>query len=148
MPDSFDGLSDAEVQVRRERGEANRVLEPTSRAGWEIVRANVLTRFNALLGSLFVVILAVGPWQDTLFGGVLVINSLIGIIQELRAKRTLDRLALLSQSKACVVRSGRIIEIPATEIVLDDVLDLTPAIRFWWTASCFQPTAWRWTSPF
>ncbi len=126
MPDSFDGLSDAEVQARRERGEANRVLEPTSRAGWEIVRANVLTRFNALLGSLFVVILAVGPWQDALFGGVLVINSLIGIIQEMRAKRTLERLALLSQSKARVVRSGRILEIPATEIVLDDILDLAP----------------------
>ncbi|MBI3343788.1 MAG: HAD-IC family P-type ATPase [Gammaproteobacteria bacterium] len=126
MPNSFDGLSDAEVQARRERGEANRVLEPVSRAGWEIVRANVLTRFNALLGSLFVVILAVGPWQDALFGGVLVINSLIGIIQELRAKRTLERLALLSQSEARVVRSGRIIEVPATEIVLDDVLDLAP----------------------
>ena len=126
MPNSLDGLSDAEVQARLERGEANRVLEPTSRAGWEIVRANVLTRFNALLGSLFVVILAVGPWQDALFGGVLVINSLIGIIQELRAKRTLDRLALLSQSKARVVRSGRIIEIPALDVVLDDVLDLAP----------------------
>lgn len=126
MPNSLDGLSNAEVQARRERGEANRVLEPTSRSGWEIVRANVLTRFNALLGSLFVVILAVGPWQDALFGGVLVINSLIGIIQELRAKRTLERLALFGQSKARVVRSGRIIEIPASEIVLDDVLDLAP----------------------
>jgi len=126
MPDSFDGLSDAEVQARLARGELNRVSEPASRAGWEIVRANVLTRFNALLGSLFVVVLVVGPWQDALFGGVLVVNSLIGIIQELRAKRALERIALLGQSKACVVRSGQAIEIPAAEIVLDDVLALAP----------------------
>lgn len=126
MSNSLDGLSDTEVRARIERSETNRVSEPMSRAGWEIIRTNVLTRFNALLGSLFVVILGVGQWQDALFGGVLIINSLIGIIQELRAKWTLERLALLSQSKACVVRSGRIIEVQATEIVLDDVLDLAP----------------------
>ena len=76
------------------------MLKPASRDGWEIVRTNTFTRFNALLGLLFAVILLVGPWQDALLGGILVINSLIGIIQELRTKRTLERFTLLSQSKA------------------------------------------------
>jgi cation-transporting ATPase E len=124
MPTEFQGLTDAEVQARIARGDINRVTTPTSRTAIQIVRANVLTRFNALLGSLFVVILLTGPWQDALFGGVLIVNALIGIVQELRAKWTLDRLALVSQPKARVVRAGRIIDIPTAEIVLDDILEL------------------------
>lgn len=73
------GLDDAAVQTRRDRGQVNRFVEPSSRRAWTIVRANVFTRFNALLGSLFALMLVLGPWRDALFGGVLVINSLIGI---------------------------------------------------------------------
>lgn len=115
------GLDEAAVQARRDRGEVNRSVEPTSRGTWAIVRANVFTRFNALLGSLFVLMLVLGPWQDALFGGVLVINALIGIAQELRAKRALDCLAVLSQTRAQVVRSGSTIDVEASDIVLDDV---------------------------
>ncbi|MDA8255240.1 MAG: HAD-IC family P-type ATPase, partial [Betaproteobacteria bacterium] len=126
MPTELHGLTDAEVQVRITRGEVNRAAMPTSRTALEIVRANVLTRFNAILGTLFVVIVTTGPWQDALFGGVFVVNTLIGIVQELRAKWTLDRLALVSQPKIRVVRSGQIVDIPTVEIVLDDILELAP----------------------
>lgn len=118
------GLTEAEIKLRIDRGEVNRFALPTSRSIPEILRANLLTRFNAILVTLAVVILATGPWQDALFGGVLVVNALIGIAQELRAKWALDRLALVSQAKARVLRSGRLAEIPASDIVLDDVVEL------------------------
>ncbi|TAM55915.1 MAG: HAD family hydrolase [Paraburkholderia sp.] len=122
MADLPDGLSLAEVAERRSRGEINRVRRQTSRSLGEIVRANVFTRFNALLGALCAVVLAVGPWQDALFGGVLITNSLIGIVQEWRAKRQLDRLALLHQPHARVRRAGQTIEIPLDDIVKDDLI--------------------------
>ncbi|MHB0974311.1 MAG: HAD-IC family P-type ATPase [Thiobacillus sp.] len=124
MTDEVNGLTDAEVQARIARGEVNRAAMPTSRTTMAIVRANVLTRFNAILGTLFVVILMTGPWQDALFGGVFVLNTLIGIVQELRAKRALDRLALVSQPKARALRAGQVIDIATAEIVLGDVLVL------------------------
>ena len=124
VTDPLSGLDDAAVQARRDRGDVNRFVEPTSRSAWAIVRANVFTRFNALLGSLFALMLVLGPWQDALFGGVLVINALIGMAQELRAKRTLDGLAVLSQTKAQAVRSSRTSEIASSDIVLDDILVL------------------------
>ncbi len=118
------GLSAAEVASRVERGLVNDTGERTSRTFAEIVRANVFTRFNALLGSLFVVILIVGHVQDSLFGIVLVTNALIGIVQEVRAKRTLDHLAVLNAPRARVVRDGAPVEIPVDQVVLDDLLEL------------------------
>src|SRR6266581_8271118 len=96
------GLSSAEVAERRSRGLTNAGGERTSRSVAEILRANILTRFNFILGALLAVILAVGQPQDALFGVVLVTNALIGIEQELRAKLTLDRLAVLSAPKVRV----------------------------------------------
>jgi cation-transporting P-type ATPase E len=90
----------------------------------QILRANVLTRFNAILGVLFVVVLVIGPPQDALFGAVLVVNTVIGVAQELRAKRALDRLAILTAGRARAVRDGAVTEIPLDRIVLDDVLEL------------------------
>ena len=87
------GLSSAQVAERRARGLTDAGGERTSRSVAEILRANILTRFNLILGVLLAVILVVGEPQDALFGIVLVTNALIGIAQELRAKRTLDRLA-------------------------------------------------------
>ena len=100
------GLTSAEVAERIERGQVNRVEDATSRSVEDIIRANVFTRFNAILGSLLVVILIVGPLNDALFGIVLVSNAVIGIVQEVRAKRTLDKLALLSAPQARVLRDG------------------------------------------
>ncbi len=119
-----DGLSAAEVADREQRGLVNRADERTSRSLVEIARANLLTRFNAILGTMFVLILVFGDAQDGLFGFVLVINALIGIVQEWRAKRTLDRLAVLSAPRARVVRDGEVREIDVSDVVLDDLLEI------------------------
>ena len=84
------GLSVAEVAERVARGETNDVPDAPSRTVSEIIRANLFTRFNALIGSLFAVVMVSGAYKDGLFGGVIVANTLIGIVQELRAKHTLD----------------------------------------------------------
>src|SRR6516165_9290416 len=118
------GLSSAEVADRRSRGLANTGAERTSRSLGEILRANILTRFNFILGALLAVILAVGEPQDALFGLVLVANALIGIGQEVRAKRTLDRLAVLSAPRARVVRNGATSEIGVDDVVLGELLDI------------------------
>ncbi|MDA8363625.1 MAG: HAD-IC family P-type ATPase [Gammaproteobacteria bacterium] len=124
VPAGLNGLTDAEVQERIGRGAVNRSALPVSRTVLQIVRANVLTRFNALLGTLCIMILATGPWQDALFGGVLVVNALIGMIQELRAKRALDRLALVNQPVVRVLRVGKRVELGAADIVNDDLFEL------------------------
>ncbi len=120
------GLTEAEVAERVARGQVNDVPAAPSRTVAEIVRSNVFTRFNALLGGMLVVILIVGPIQDALFGGVLIANTLIGIVQELRAKRTLDRLAVLTAPRARAVRTGEVRELPVSAVVLDDILELRP----------------------
>ena len=118
------GLTDQEVRERVASGATNDTGERTSRTIGEIIRANIFTRFNAILGAMLVVILIIGPIQDATFGLILVANAAIGIIQELRAKRTLDQLAVLNAPRARVVRDGNVIEIAVEEVVLDDLLDL------------------------
>lgn len=119
------GLSSAEVAERVAAGQANVVVEKTSRTTADIVRANLVTRFNILLGILLVIVLfVVREPRDALFGIVLVSNAAIGIIQELRAKHTLDRLALLTAPVASVLRDGRQTQIPVNQIVQDDLVAL------------------------
>jgi cation-transporting P-type ATPase E len=118
-------LTRAEVEARVADGRVNRAPPGTGRSLWTIVRANVFTRFNAILGGLLVVILTVGPIQDALFGVVLVTNTGIGIYQEWRAKRTLDRLTLLTTPTVRVARDGERREVAVDEVVTDDVIELT-----------------------
>jgi cation-transporting ATPase E len=118
------GLTDAEVASRVAQGLTNASGERPSRSVAEILRANILTRFNFILGALLVVILVVGQLQDALFGIVLVANALIGIVQELRAKRTLDRLAVLSAPRVRVLRNGAVAEIGVEQLVRDDLVVL------------------------
>ncbi len=120
------GLSAAEVADRVARGLVNDVPEAPTRTYGQIVRANVVTRFNLLLGSLLAVILAVGPIQDALFGIVLVANTLLGIIQEVRAKWTLERLELVNAPRATVLRDHEQRQIEVGEVVLDDLLEVGP----------------------
>ncbi|WP_344524347.1 HAD-IC family P-type ATPase [Streptomyces albiaxialis] len=120
------GLSATEVAERVARGEVNDIPVRSSRSTADIVRANVFTRFNAIIGILFLIILVVGPIQDGLFGFVIVANTGIGIIQELRAKRTLDNLAVIGESRPTVRRDGTSAEIPTGEIVLGDLVELAP----------------------
>ena len=124
MTAALPGLSSSEVAERVARGEVNDVPVRSSRSTTEIVRANVLTRFNAIIGCLFVVIMVVGPLQDGLFGFVIVANTGIGIFQELRAKRTLDSLAVVGEAKPRVRREGRSLELTNGEIVLGDLVEL------------------------
>src|SRR6185503_16987884 len=113
---------------REARGQVNVVPRSNTRTVSQIVRSNVFTRFNALLGAMLAVILVVGPVQDALFGFVLIANAGIGIVQELRAKRTLDRLSVLTAPKAHVVRDGEVQEVSVDRVVLDDVLELAPGM--------------------
>ncbi|MFF7728474.1 HAD-IC family P-type ATPase [Streptomyces sp. NPDC008001] len=126
LPAPHPGLSAAEVAERVARGEVNDVPVRSSRSTAEIVRANVFTRFNAIIGVLFLIILVVGPLQDGLFGFVIVANTAIGIVQELRAKKTLDSLAVIGEARPTVRRDGAPGEIPTSGIVLDDVIELGP----------------------
>ncbi len=119
-----EGLNEAEVRDRTDRGKVNVMKKPVSRSTAGIFKENIFTRFNALLGGLLVIILLVGPIQDALFGIVIIFNTAIGIIQELRAKWTLDRLVIIETPKVRVVRSGEVREIAAEEVVIDDVIEL------------------------
>jgi magnesium-transporting ATPase (P-type) len=119
------GLTEAEARRRLDalgpRGEL-----PTSRSYKSIVRANTLTLFNLILASFLVVILLAGRPADALFAGVLIANTAIGIVQEVRAKRTLDRLALLVAPHARVVRDGATRPVGADEVVSGDLVTLQP----------------------
>jgi cation-transporting ATPase E len=118
------GLTGAEVAERRSQGLTNAGGERTSRSVAHILRANIVTRFNLILGVLLAVILVAGQPQDALFGIVLVTNALIGIGQELRAKVTLDRLAVLSAPRVRVIRDGTQREIAVADLVAGDLVDL------------------------
>lgn len=120
------GLTEAEVADRRRRGLANDVPDTTSRSIGQIVRANVVTYFNFVLGTLAVLILIYGEGNDALFGGVLVANTAIGIVQQVRAKRALDRLALLTNPRARVRRDTVEREVAVRDVVLDDLVVLSP----------------------
>ena len=120
------GLSDAEVAARVAEGKTNDVPNRASRSVADIVRANVLTRINAILGVLFAIVLATGSLINGLFGLLIVANSAIGIIQELRAKKTLVNLAIVSQAKPRVRRRAGTRELPPNDVVLDDVIEIGP----------------------
>ena len=118
------GLTAAQVAQRVSLGQVNKVREQTSRSLAAIVRENVFTLFNAIIVGASVIVLFFGHIQDGIFGGVMVINAVIGIVSELRAKRTLDALAIVDAPRARVVRDSTAQQIPAAEVVLDDVVSL------------------------
>ncbi len=115
------GLTAAEVRERVEAGRTNVTPRPGGHTTWDIIRTNVFTWFNLILGVLFVAVITFGSWKDGLFGAVIVINALIGIVQEMRAKIALDRLSVLTAPAAKVVRDGEDREVPVADVVLDDI---------------------------
>ena len=124
------GLTSGEVAEREADGRVNLVPKDPSRTTGQILRANVLTPVNAIIGTLLVlVVIADGIGPDMLFGGVIIANSLIGTIQELRARAALDRLAVLNTPHAVVVRDGATSEIAVEGVVADDVLVLAPGAQ-------------------
>ncbi|MCP2293456.1 HAD-IC family P-type ATPase [Nocardia amikacinitolerans] len=120
------GLTTAEVEQRRRDGLTNDVPDRASRSVRDIVRANVFTRINAILGVLFILVLSTGSIIDGMFGLLIVANSAVGIIQEIRAKRTLDQLAIVSQARPTVRRDGVAHEVAPKDVVLDDLIELGP----------------------
>ncbi|WP_310773782.1 cation-translocating P-type ATPase [Mycobacterium sp. Z3061] len=120
------GLTDAEVAQRVADGQANDVPERATRSIAHIVRANVFTRINAILGVLFGIVLITGSLINGLFGMLIVANSVIGMVQEIRAKQTLDRLAIIGQAKPLVRRQSGTVTLPPGDVVLDDIIELGP----------------------
>ncbi len=119
------GLTSAEVGERVAAGLTNVTPRPGGRTTWDIIRTNTLTYFNLILGVLFIFMITFGSWRDALFGAIIVVNSFIGIAQEMRAKVALDRLHVLTAPAARVIRDGEEREVPVSEVVLDDVLRIT-----------------------
>ncbi|MET0954627.1 MAG: HAD-IC family P-type ATPase, partial [Cryobacterium sp.] len=124
MLDTVTGLTADEVAERVAAGQTNMFVQDTSRSVWSILRANVLTLFNGIILACFLVLLSIGRWQDALFGFSAVANAIIGTVQEYRAKRALDRLALLNSPSARVLRVGTEREIEVAAVVLGDTLVL------------------------
>ncbi|MEU6282292.1 HAD-IC family P-type ATPase [Streptomyces sp. NPDC047028] len=120
------GLTGAEVAQRVARGQVNDVPVRSSRSLTDIVRANVFTRFNAIIGVLWIITFLVAPIQDSLFGFVILANTGIGIVQEWRAKQTLDSLAVIGEARPTVRRDGTATEVPTSGIVLDDLVEIGP----------------------
>lgn len=119
---SEQGLTQSEVFDAVNRGFVNVTNNRTSRSVLSIVRANVFTLFNAIIFAAMVVVLVTGSWKDAVFGFVILINTGIGVVTELRAKRTLDRLSILVASKSIVRREGKNVYVDHSGIVLGDLL--------------------------
>ena len=125
MSDALTGLTSADVAERVADGRTNDVPDAPVRSNLQIIQANVLTPVNGIISTLFVLILVAGYPADAL-AGVVVSNSVIGIAQEFQARRTLTELAVLSAPKARVRRDGETTEVGVSEVVADDVLELSP----------------------
>jgi len=118
------GLTGADVAVRVADGRVNVVPEPPGRSLGQIVASNVFTVVNAIMLTLFVLVVISGNPQDGLFVGVVISNSVIGVVQEVRARRELQRLEVVTEPRATVIRDGMPIEIATDEIVVDDLIEL------------------------
>ncbi|MCL4116624.1 UNVERIFIED_CONTAM: hypothetical protein GTU68_028865 [Idotea baltica] len=122
---SISGLTTPQVEEQRRQGNHNTIEQRTARSVGSIIRANVLTRFNAIITALAVVVLVFGDPIDAVFAAVMIFNSLIGIVQEVRAKRSLDALQVLIVPVVTVLRDGHEIEVAPHELVLGDRLHLS-----------------------
>ncbi|MDX3523161.1 HAD-IC family P-type ATPase [Streptomyces scabiei] len=132
------GLTAAEVAGRVARGEVNDVPVRSSRSLVDIVRANVFTRFNAIIGVLWVIMLFVAPIQDSLFGFVILANTGIGIVQEWRAKKTLDSLAVIGEARPTVRRDGVAAPVGTSDIVLGDLIEIGPGDKIVVDGECVE----------
>lgn len=116
------GLTAAQAEEYMQNGWTNRAVEPPSKTVSEIIQSNVFTYFNLIFIIIAVLLIIVGSFKDLTFLPVVICNTLIGIIQEIRAKKTLDRLSVLNAPKAKVIRGGEQTEIAAEQLVLDDIV--------------------------
>ena len=118
------GLTNEQVQERIAEGKVNFNENPNTRTYKQIIKENTFTFFNFLNAVLLVLVLFVGSYKNSMFVGIIIINTVIGIIQEIRAKKTIDKLAILTESKAVVLRDGKKWSISTEKLVLDDLIYL------------------------
>ena len=121
-PDYRTGLSSQQVQEHWLHGWTNRAVEPPSKTTGEIIHENIFTYFNLIFAVLAVMLCLVGSFRDLTFLPVIIANTLIGIVQEIRAKQVLDKLTMLNAPHATVVRDGKKSVVDAEELVLDDIV--------------------------
>ena len=118
------GLTNEEVQERIAQGQVNNNENPNTRTYKQIILENTLTFFNFLNLVLLVLVLLVGSYKNSMFVGIIFINTVIGIIQEIRAKKTIDKLVILTESKTVVLREGKKWKISTEKLVVDDLIFL------------------------
>lgn len=123
--DKIVGLTDDEVKYRIEHGLVNKLAPAPSRTLWQMIRANFFNIFNALNIVLALLVIIAGSPKNAIFAGVIIVNSIIGVGQELNAKKTLEKLSLLSMARANVLRNGVQKEISVEELVVDDIVCLS-----------------------
>lgn len=119
------GLTSEEVKRRVASGKVNILPDAPSRTVWQIVRANLFTIFNALNIVLASIVFLAGSPKNALFSGVIITNTVVGIVQELRAKKKIESLSLLSSAKATVIRDGKETQVGIEEVVVDDIIVLS-----------------------
>lgn len=123
------GLDSEAVLKREEKGEVNRISKAPTRTLWDIFRTNLFTFFNGLNVVLVILVLIAGAPKNALFIIIVILNTLIGIIQEFRAKKTIEKMSLLNSEKVHVVRDGKDVAIAIEEIVIDDMIKLIPGMQ-------------------
>ena len=121
---AYTGLSAEEVRQRRESGRQNAAPEPVTKSTGRILKDNVCTLFNLFNLLIAIALALVGAWSNMLFMAIIVLNTLIGIAQEIHAKRLVDKLSLLNSPTAEVIRGGEVQTVPVQELVEDDVVEL------------------------
>lgn len=119
------GLTSQQVAERFRRGENNEIVDSSTRTYTEIVKDNVFTYFNLIFAILAALLVIVGSFRDLTFMVVIVFNTIIGIIQECRSKSALDKLKILSEPKATVIRDGKLMSISVDKLVLDDIVEFS-----------------------
>lgn len=124
MVQDLSGLTEAEVEERRQRGLDNREVEAPSKSVRQIVASNVLTYFNLVFLIIAILLILVGSYRDLTFLPIIIANTLIGIIQEVRAKQVLDNLKVMNMPRVRTLRDGEEREIGIYELVKDDLVHL------------------------
>lgn len=118
----YTGLSQQEVEERIQKGLVNKVIVSTEKTTWQIIQSNVFTYFNFIFFVLAMLLVIVQSWNNLLFLPILIINSLIGIVQELRARKILSNMQLLHHYTAIAVRDGKEIQLETKDLVQDDIV--------------------------
>ena len=121
-PASEQGLTSAQVRERTDAGWTNAPVDPPGKTVKQIVLSNIFTYFNMLFFLLALCVIAVQQWLNLTFMGVIIVNTAIGIVQELRSKKTLDKLSILASPKAVAVRDGKRVTVDTAQLVRDDIV--------------------------